>query len=159
VQHLLEDPLQGQVLVQPRPAGPQQLLQVVPQAKHVVLARVDALGVVVALGLQLPGDAHQHLDAFLVGVDVRLDGVVLLLRRLHRRQVVTKVILKGDEGETSCCVCVCVLTLFKNTLIVFIYKADHFFTSIFRSPISYVYCRIFLSSIKCAEYFVNNNNN
>ncbi|TNN56517.1 hypothetical protein EYF80_033243 [Liparis tanakae] len=104
VQHLLEDPLQGQVLVQPRPAGPQQLLQVVPQAQHVVLARVDALGVVVALGLQLPGDAHQHLDALLVGGDVRLDGVVLLLRRLHRRQVVTKVILKGDEGETSCCV-------------------------------------------------------
>lgn len=59
VQHLLEDPLQRQVLVQASSPGLEQLLQVVPQAQHVVLAHVDPLGVVVTLGLQLLGDVHQ----------------------------------------------------------------------------------------------------
>lgn len=94
MQHLLEDPLQRQVLVQASAPRLQQLLQVVPQTQHVVLAHVDPLGVVVTLGLQLLGDVHQRLDALLVGGDVRLDGVVLLLGRLHRRQVVAEVVLE-----------------------------------------------------------------
>lgn len=97
MQHLLEDALQRQVLVQAAPAAPQQLLQVVPQPQDVVLAHVDPLGVVVALRLQLLGDVHQGLDALLVGGDVRLDGVVLLLGCLHRWQVITKVILASRE--------------------------------------------------------------
>lgn len=93
VQHLLEEPLQGQVLIQTRPASLQQLLQVVPQAQDVVFPHVDAFGVVVALGLQLLRDVHQDLNTFLIRRDVRLDCIVLLLRCLHCWQVVTKVIL------------------------------------------------------------------
>ena len=48
----------------------------------------------VTLRLQLFGDGYYALDAFLVGSDVRLDGVVLLLSGLYRRQVVAKVVLK-----------------------------------------------------------------
>lgn len=99
VQHLLEDPLQRQVLVQAPATSLQQLLQVVPEAQDVVFPRVDPLGVVVALRLQLPRDGHQGLDALLVRCDVRLDGVVLLLGRLHGRQVVTKVVLRRSEGR------------------------------------------------------------
>lgn len=101
VQHLLEDPLQGQVLIQTRPTGLQQLLQVVPQTQDVVFPHVDPFGVVVPLGLQLPRDVHQGLDALLVRSDIRLNGIVLLLRCLDCRQVVTKVILKGGKQKAE----------------------------------------------------------
>ena len=98
VKHLLEDPLQGQVLIQTSPASLQQLLQVVPQAQDVVFPHVDALGVMVSLRLQLLGDVHQDLNTLLVRSDVRLNGIVLLLRCLHCRQVVTKVILRRADS-------------------------------------------------------------
>ncbi len=100
VQHLLEDPLQRQVLIQTPPTSLQQLLQVVPQTQDVVFPHVDPFGVMVALRLQLLRDVHQGLNTFLIRSDVRLNGIVLLLCRLHCWQVVTKVILqRGKSGS------------------------------------------------------------
>lgn len=100
VQHLLEDLLQGQVLIQTPPTSLQQLLQVVPQAQDVVFPHINTFGIMVSLRLQLLRDVHQGLNTFLIRSDVRLNGIVLLLRSLHRWQVVTKVILRrGESGS------------------------------------------------------------
>ncbi len=99
VQHLLEDPLQGQVLIQTPSSSLQKLLQVVPQAQDVVFPHVDPFGIMVSLGLQLLRDVHQGLYTFLVRGDVRLNGIVLFLRRLHCWKVITKVILRRGEKK------------------------------------------------------------
>lgn len=98
VKHFLEDPLQCEVLVQTPPTGLQQLLQVIPKTQDVVFTYVDPFGVMVTLGLQLLRDVDHGLNAFFVRSDVRLDSVVLLLRCLHCRQVIAKVIL-GSESH------------------------------------------------------------
>lgn len=102
MQHVLEELLQVQRLLQPLAPGPQQLLQVVPQAQDVVLAGRDALLVMVVLQLQLLGQVLQGPHPLLVGSRVCLDSLVLLLGGLHCCQVVPEVILSPrEEGEQA----------------------------------------------------------
>ena len=90
----LEDPLQSEAKLQPRSSGSEQLEQIVPQSQDVVLSGVDSADVVVVFRFQFLGDCDDGRHSFLVRVNVRLDGFVLLGRRLPGRQVEAEIVLK-----------------------------------------------------------------
>lgn len=101
VQHVLEELLQCQGGLKPLAPGPQQLLQVAPQAQDIVLAGRDALLVMVVLLLQLLSQVLQGSHPLLVGSRVSLDGLVLLLGSLHSCQVIPEVILPHGRKTGS----------------------------------------------------------
>jgi hypothetical protein len=64
-----------------------------PKAENVVFTSVDAIDVVIIFCLQLLSDSHNRLDTFLIGKNVRLDGLVFLGGSFDSGQVESKVVL------------------------------------------------------------------
>jgi len=93
VDHLLEVVLQLQGKFQSLSPGLEKLQKEIPKPENVVFARVDPLDVVIVFGLEFVGDGDDGLNAFLVGKDVRLDGLVLLGGGLDSSEVEAKVVL------------------------------------------------------------------
>ncbi len=93
VDHLLEVVLQLQGKFQSLSPGLEKLQKEIPEPENVVFARIDPLDVVIVFGLEFVGDGDDGLNAFLVGKDVRLDGLVLLGGGLDSSEVEAKVVL------------------------------------------------------------------